>query len=225
MKKGIKPILLFGINELSERINYYLSINNTDTPKIVQGFVVDDEYCKTGEFVEKPVYPYSVAKSLFMHKIPILVCIGYKNMNANRQSVFNRLLDDGWEIGQYISSNAVINTENIGKGNIIIGQSVLEMGSKIGDGNIFDWGHVSHHSTIGNFNYLVSNVMGGSIIIEDNCFIGMKSCLRDGIYIKNNTLIGANCYMSHSTKKEGYAYSAPKAIKVGTSEDAMNLWS
>lgn len=225
MKIKDNSVLLFGINELSERIDFYMTTGNSKFPTLSHGFVVDDEYYEKTSFSGKPIYPYSDAKSLFMEKIPILVCIGYKKMNRNREKIFLRLLNDGWKIGQYVSSNATINTTNIGIGNIILGSSTIEVKSKIGDGNIFDGGHASHHSVIGNFNYFVSNVMGGHVVVDNNCFLGMQSCLKDGIHIKSNTFIGANCYMNHSTKQDGFAYVSPKPVKLGFSEDVIEFWN
>lgn len=221
----MQEVLLFGINELSERINYYISHGDSVKSFSVKGFVIDDEYFSEDSFVGKKIYRYSEAKEKFSKTIPIIICIGYKNMNENRKKIFYRLKDDGWTIESYISSFATIHAESLGEGNIILWGSHIGIKSTVGDCNIFDKGFFSHHSTMGNFNYVTNNSIGGNNKIGDCCFFGMYSCLQDGIKIHDKTLIGASCYLSHSTKKPGQCYAAPKAVRMGESEVIMDFWT
>lgn len=217
----MQEVLLFGTNELSERIDYYIEHCDSVKDFSVKGFVVDDEYYTEENFAGKKVYRYSEAKENFLKTVPIIICIGYKNMNENRKKVFYKLKEDGWTIESYISKDTRFYTKSIGIGNIFLPESRVGVHSVVGNCNIFDSGLLSHHSTMGSFNYLTANSIGGNIQIGDCCFIGMNSCIQDGIKLHDKTLVGAGCYLRHSTKKPGQCYAAPKSVRLGNSEDLM----
>lgn len=218
----MQEVLLFGTNELSERIDYYIEHGESTKPFSVKGFVIDDDYYTGEDFAGKKVYRYSEAKENFLKTVPIIVCIGYKNMNENRKKIFYKLKEDGWIIESYVSSETKNFAASMGVGNIFLCNSRAEVNCRIGDGNIFDGAVLSHHSVMGNFNFLCGDSMtGGKIQIGDCCFIGMNSCIQDGIKLHDKTLVGAGCYLRHSTKKPGQCYAAPKSIRLGNSEDLM----
>lgn len=221
----MQEILLFGISPLSERIAYYIEHGESVKDFSVKGFIIDDEYYTENIFADKKIYRYSEAKENFSETVPVIICIGYKNMNENRKNIFYRLKSDGWNIESFIHTHAIIHTENIGVGNIFICKSLIEFKSSMGDCNIFDSGHLSHHSTIGNFNFFSCNIMGGKIKMGDCCFLGMNSTVRGNLEIHEQTLVGAGCYLNHSTDKPGLCYLAPKAVTFGSSKIAMRSWN
>ena len=218
----MKEVLLFSTNELAQRLNYYIDNGDSVTPMTAKGFILDDAYYKETELDGKEIFRYSDAKEKFAGKIPVIVCIGYSNMNENRKIVFNRLLADGWNIESYISSRATLESKDMGIGNIFIGKSALGFKSRIGNGNIFDGGGFNHHSVMGDFNFLTGNVaFGGNVKMGSCCFIGMNSTIKNGITIHDKTLVSAGCYLNKSTKKAGLCYAAPRAILIGDSENAI----
>lgn len=221
----MKEILLFGISELSERIAYYIDCNESVKPFSVRGFVIDDNYYTEDHFAGRKIYRYSEAKEKFLHDTAIIICIGYKNMNENRKKVFYKLREDGWDIESFISSQAVIHTKNIGTGNIFLCKSLIEFGSSMGDCNIFDSGHLGHHSKIGSFNFFAYNITGGNLNVGDNCFIGLNSTLRNGVTLLDKTFVGAATYLSHSTPEPGLCYMSPKSVCLKNSEFVMKVFT
>lgn len=222
----MKDILLFGISELSERIAYYIDCGESMNLLSVKGFVIDDDYYSSDNFGGKKVYRYSEAKEKFLQTTAVIICIGYTNMNENRKKIFYRLLDDGWDIESFISSQAVIHTDKIGTGNIFLGKSLIEFKSSLGDGNIFDSAHLGHHSRVGNFNFFCySAVTGGNVTVGDCCFLGMNSTIRNGITLLDKTFIGAGCYLSCDTSEPGLCYAPPKAVCLGESEIIMKKFT
>ncbi len=216
----MKEVLLFSTNELAQRINYYIYNGDSITPMTVKGFLIDDAYYKETALDGKKIFRYSEAKEKFAGKIPVIVCIGYSNMNENRKIIFNRLLADSWNIESYISLQATLESNDMGIGNIFFGKSSLGFKSRIGNGNIFDNGFFNHHSVMGDFNFLCAGaIFGGNVKIGSFCFIGLNSTIKDSVTIHDKTLIGAACYLNRSTKSEGLCYAAPRAILRGRSED------
>ena len=222
----MKDVLLFGISELSERIAYYIEHGDSVKNFSVKGFVIDDEYYSADSFAGKKIYRYSEARENFLQTASVIICIGYKNMNENRKKIFHRLRDDGWDIESFISSQAVIHTDNIGTGNIFLCKSLIEFKSSMGDCNIFDSGHLGHHSQIGSFNFFCGyNVTGGNIKVGDCCFFGMNSTIRNDVSIHDKTFVGAGCYLSGSTPKADLCYAAPKTLCLGSSAIAMKTFT
>ena len=222
----MQEILLFGISPLSERIAYYIEHGRSVKNFSVKGFIIDDEYFSEDNFANKKIYRYSEAKENFSENVPVIICIGYKNMNENRKNIFHRLQADGWTIESFISTAAVIDTDSIGVGNIFIENSRIGISCEIGNANIFDSSYLGHHSAVGDFNFFCNNsTTGGKIKIGDCCFFGMNSTVRNGVEIHDKTLIGAGCYINHSTDKPGLAYAAPKPIYLGRSDLAEMLWN
>ena len=221
----MKEVLLFGINEMSERIAYYIEQGESVRPFSVKGYVIDDDYYNTDTFAGKKIYRYSEARENFLQTSSVIICIGYKNMNENRKKIFHKLRDDGWDIESFISSQSVISTDNIGMGNILLRWSVIEFGCSLGDCNVFDSGYLGHHSKMGSFNFFTGNACGGNVVVGDCCFVGMRSTIRNSITLHDKTFIGAACYMNHSTTKPGMSYAAPKAVRLGDSERVMETFT
>lgn len=222
----MKEVLLFGISALSERITYYIDSGESVKTFSVKGFVIDDEYYSADSFAGKKIYRYSEARENFLQTASVIICIGYKNMNENRKKIFHRLRDDGWDIESFISSQAVIHTENIGTGNIFLCKTLIEFKSSMSDCNIFDSGHLGHHSRMGSFNFFCGgNITGGNINVGDGCFVGLNSTIKNGITLLDKTLVGAGCYLSHDTPKPGMCYAPPKAVYLGNSEQIMKKFT
>ena len=222
----MKDVLLFGISELSERIAYYIDCGESFKPFSVKGFVIDDDYYSTDNFSGKKVYRYSEAKEKFLQTASIIICIGYKKMNENRKQIFYRLRDDGWNIENFISSQATIHTDKIGTGNIFLCKTYIDFKSIVGDGNIFDSAHLGHHSCVGNFNFFsYSTVIGGKVKIGDCCFFGMNSTIRNNLTLLDKTLIGAGCYVSRDTPDPGLCYAPQKNVCLGDSELIMEKFT
>ena len=50
-------------------------------------------------------------------------------------------------------------------------------------------------------------------MIRNNCFFGNNCTIKNGIEIKDKTLIGAGCYISKGTDEEG-VYVPQRSIKL-----------
>lgn len=216
-------IIIFGTNELSEIVTTYINSTNEYNSKVI-GFVVDDEYYVDDKFCELPVHKYSTIDKIFnKDDVKFLVCIGYSQMNEIRKNVFYRLKDNGWEIGSFIDKKAIVNTNDIGEGNIILDGANIGVKCSIGDGNIILSGVIiAHHTKIGNFNFFSIHVsVCGNVNIKNNCFWGANSCARDGISIANSCLVGANCYIDRSVDEDEKVFSQLPAKKVSINSIKM----
>ena len=97
----------------------------------------------------------------------------------------------------------------VGK-NVVLMPSFLNIGAYVDDGSMVDtWATVGSCAQIGKNVHLSGGVgIGGVLeplqanptIIEDNCFIGARSEIVEGVIVKKNSVISMGVYIGQSTK-------------------------
>ncbi|MDE6616428.1 MAG: hypothetical protein K2K35_07655, partial [Lachnospiraceae bacterium] len=110
----------------------------------------------------------------------------------------------GYSMPSYISRDAKVYTNEIGRCVIIYPGTVIEPYVKIGDGCFIESSCcIGHHSIIGNFNFFAPGVTtGGGVVIGDNCFFGVSSVIASGKEIAEKTVIGAGVCVTSNIGKE-----------------------
>lgn len=199
----MKKTLIFGTNTLSELLLYHLGRTDKIYP---EAFIVSDpRYLQSDTFQSLPVVDFEHAKQLYpSSEYGVYVCVGYSDMNRNREKIYSMLQQAGYEILSYIHPSAQIECKELGVGTLVFQNVVIDAYSHVGSGNIFSLNtSIGHHCFLGNFNYFASCVcVSGCVSIENNCFLGAHSTLKNGIKIADYTLIGAGAYVSKSTDRE-----------------------
>ena len=97
----------------------------------------------------------------------------------------------------------------IGK-NVVLMPSYVNIGAHVGEGTMVDtWATVGSCAQIGRHVHLSGGVgIGGVLeplqanptIIEDNCFIGARSEVVEGVIVEENSVLSMGVYLSQSTK-------------------------
>jgi len=100
--------------------------------------------------------------------------------------------------GAYVAKNAVLMP------------SYVNIGAYVGEGTMVDtWGTVGSCAQIGSNVHLSGGVgIGGvlepvqanPVIIEDNCFIGARSEVVEGVIVEENSVLSMGVYLGQSTK-------------------------
>lgn len=90
----------------------------------------------------------------------------------------------------------------IGKGNLIMFQSLISYDVSIGDFNLLNCGvSLGHEASLGSFNSMMSYVkISGQVTIADENYFGVCSTVLQRIHIGSNTTIGANSVIMRKTK-------------------------
>lgn len=214
-------IIIFGVNMFSSVV--YQSILKDGKGEVI-AFTLNKQYIKTDSFEMLPVIPYEELSSRFdMSQIKIAVTVGYSDMNKNRETVYNMCKASGYSIYTYISDKALVYSNKIGEGSILLPASFIGPHVTIGKCSII-WNQVCipHHSTVGDFTHIAGGTtVGGGANIGSYCFIGMNSSIKNGINIGDNTFIGANSYMSESTDGGLGFYGSPAKNPRGVSSEIM----
>lgn len=110
----------------------------------------------------------------------------------------------------------------ISKG-VIMMPSYINIGAYVDEGTMVDtWATVGSCAQIGKNVHLSGGVgIGGvlepvqasPVIIEDNCFIGSRCIVVEGVHVEKEAVLGANVVLTQSTKIIDVTGTAPKEMK------------
>ena len=199
-----KDYVIYGDSAFAERLCLYILHEKKHN---VVAFTNDDNYISRTSILEIPVIPFSLFLAKMKDDCELIIAYGYTNMNNLREKIYNECLNAGCRIGSYISEKALIYSNNIEEGNIILPGVVIGPNTIIGKCNYFESSVVvSHDSKIGDFNFFSTNVvMGGYSNIGNHCFLGLHSSIKNGITLADYTFLGQNCnILKNSIFGRGY---------------------
>ena len=216
-----KKVIIFGTSIFSQVV--FQTIVQEDLAEVV-AFTLNKNYIDKTEFEGIPVIPFEeLDKKYDMSKHEIIIALGYKRMNDIRKDIYLKCKELGYSIYTLISRNALVYTNNIAEGSIILPLAFVGPYVSIGECVIL-WNNVSicHHSKIGAFTHIAGGTtVGGETNIGSNCFIGMNCTFKNGIEIGDRTFVGANSYMNQNTEG-GFGFVGNPAINPrGVKSDVM----
>ena len=106
---------------------------------------------------------------------------------------------------------------------VILMPSFVNIGAYVGSGTMVDtWATVGSCAQIGKEVHLSGGVgIGGvlepiqasPVIIEDNCFVGSRCIVVEGVHVKKEAVLGANVVLTASTKIIDVTGEQPKEMK------------
>lgn len=201
--------VIFGDSAFAERIHKYISIEKVGE---VLCFTNEESFITRREINGVPVVSFECLSELYdIQSFELLICIGYAQMNQLREKIYHMCKNKGYNIGTWVSKSALIYSEDIEEGNIIMPGTVIGPTCSIGKCNIIaSRVCISHDSVIGNFNFISSSVStGGFANIGDHTFIGLNATVRDGIKVEDYTLVGSAANILTSTSREGIYIGNP----------------
>ncbi len=122
---------------------------------------------------------------------------------------------EGWGENQFRAAgfravpNAVVRRSAYIAPNAILMPSFVNLGAYVGEGTMVDtWATVGSCAQIGKHVHLSGGVgiggvlepmQAGPTIIEDNCFIGARSEVVEGVIVEENSVLGMGVYLGQST--------------------------
>ncbi len=206
-------LIIFGTSEFSEYV--FQTIKKEGIVKVI-GFTVDKEHLSKNEFNHLPVFAFEdLPKLIDISSCGILITVGYTKMNQVRKEVYRKCKALGYKVATYISSRAICDSDSIGEGCLVMPMAYIPPITTLGICSVVNTatilGHTSH---IGDFNWFAGNVVtGGNVRVDNNCFLGMNSLVKNGIHVASKTMIGAYSYLSEDTMENKF-YSGTPAINV-----------
>ena len=127
------------------------------------------------------------------------------------------------ELGVRVVPHAIARYGSYISKGVIMMPSYVNIGAYIGSGTMVDtWATVGSCAQIGENVHLSGGVgIGGvlepvqasPVIVEDNCFIGSRCILVEGVKIEEEAVLGANVVITQSTKIIDVTGSEPKEFR------------
>jgi sugar O-acyltransferase (sialic acid O-acetyltransferase NeuD family) len=194
-------VILAGNATTAEIIYSYLK---NDTRYEIVATTVDDKYVEHNRLQNIPSIGISnLMASYKPDEVNIIMAMGYNDLNRVRESFYNRLRDDGYEILTYIHEDAQVYTENsIGKGVVILPGAVIEPHVTVGN-NTMIWCNstLAHHSIVEENCWIATGtVLSGQAKINRNSFVGVNATIVNEVEVGAFNIIGAAALISKNTK-------------------------
>jgi 2,3,4,5-tetrahydropyridine-2-carboxylate N-succinyltransferase len=190
--------------EIKDTVDEVLNNLNNGSLRVATR-IKDSQEWETHQWIKKAVllsfrlYDNEVMKS------------GYTNYFDKVNSKFANFTDDDFKAGGYrVVPNAIARRGSfIGK-NVVLMPSYVNIGAYVDEGTMVDtWATVGSCAQIGKNVHLSGGVgiggvlepiQAGPTIIGDNCFIGARSEVVEGVVVEDNAVISMGVYIGQSTK-------------------------
>ena len=190
--------------EIKDAVDEVLNSLNNGSLRVATR-IKDSQEWETHQWIKKAVllsfrlYDNEVMKS------------GYTNYFDKVHSKFANFTDEDFKSGGYrVVPNAIARRGSfIGK-NVVLMPSYVNIGAYVDEGTMVDtWATVGSCAQIGKNVHLSGGVgiggvlepiQAGPTIIGDNCFIGARSEVVEGVVVEDNAVISMGVYIGQSTK-------------------------
>ncbi|HEY9322424.1 MAG TPA: 2,3,4,5-tetrahydropyridine-2,6-dicarboxylate N-succinyltransferase [Candidatus Methylopumilus sp.] len=190
--------------EIKDTVDEVLNNLNNGSLRVATR-IKDSQEWETHQWIKKAVllsfrlYDNEVMKS------------GYTNYFDKVNSKFANFTDEDFKAGGYrVVPNAIARRGSfIGK-NVVLMPSYVNIGAYVDEGTMVDtWATVGSCAQIGKNVHLSGGVgiggvlepiQAGPTIIGDNCFIGARSEVVEGVIVEDNAVISMGVYIGQSTK-------------------------
>jgi len=190
--------------EIKDAVDEVLNSLNNGSLRVATR-IKDSQEWETHQWIKKAVllsfrlYDNEVMKS------------GYTNYFDKVHSKFTNFTDEDFKAGGYrVVPNAIARRGSfIGK-NVVLMPSYVNIGAYVDEGTMVDtWATVGSCAQIGKNVHLSGGVgiggvlepiQAGPTIIGDNCFIGARSEVVEGVVVEDNAVISMGVYIGQSTK-------------------------
>jgi len=217
----MQSVIVIG-NSLTAEVLY--SLLREDERYNVECFAVDRQFITENKFQGLGVVDIEDIPSLFdKSKIKIVMAVGYKNLNQNREVIYNRVIDLGFQIETYIHPDAIVHSKDIGNGCIILPGAVVDPCCTIGNNTVI-WSNVicAHHSVIGDNCWVASgSILSGEVKLGNNTFLGVSAVIVNKVIVGDYNIIGAGAMITKCTNaNEVYLTKAGEKIPFNSKEYA-----
>jgi len=203
-------IIIFGVLDTAELAHYYLT---HDSEHEIAAFTVNRQYIQEEQFKGLPVVAFEDVENLFPPgEYSFFAPMTGRNMNRNRENIYNEAKAKGYPFISYISSRATIFDKNlIGENCFILEDNTIQPFTTIGN-NVVMWSgnHIGHHGQIKDHVFFTSHVvLSGHCVVESYSFFGVNSTIRDYTSIAQGTLVGMASAITKETEEWGIYVGNP----------------
>ena len=180
------------------------------------GYVVSDEYfSRENDYGGKNVIPFSQMAEVYPpEEYDAVIGMMVSDLQVTREDIYRKVKALGYSFPNLIHPSAVVETETIGEGNIILSCVSIDRRCKIGDMNLI-WQNVvlPHDNELGSFCNLAPSVSfsGGSRVLN-HCFLGNNSALNNFVTVHDFGFVGAGAFVSSDLPEYGVVVPARSVL-------------
>jgi len=141
-----------------------------------------------------------------------IITVGQIQSAKLRIKLFDLVNDLGFILPTIIASTAYVSKYSVvGKGTIIMHQSMINADVKIGENCIINTkALIEHDCEIGNHCHIsTTSVLNGNVIIGNKCFVGSNTTFFNNISITNNVILSSNSLVTKDIKNAGVYVGNP----------------
>jgi len=145
-------------------------------------------------------------------EIEFLITVGQIKSAQLRKKIYQSLIEQSAKLATVISSHAHVSKHvSLGKGTIVMHNSIVNAGSQIGDNCILNSGCIIEHDTVvGSHNHVSTHaVVNGGCSIGDEVFIGSNSTIANHKTICDLVLLGAGSVVVKDIQHPGTYFGNP----------------
>jgi sugar O-acyltransferase (sialic acid O-acetyltransferase NeuD family) len=203
-------IIIFGVLDTAELAHYYLT---HDSEHEIVAFTINRQYIENETFKSLPVVAFEDVETVFSPSEYLFFApMTGRNMNRNREAIYNEAKAKGYQFISYISSKATIFDRSvIGENCFILEDNTIQPFTTIGN-NVVMWSgnHIGHHGQIKDHVFFTSHVvLSGHCVVESYSFFGVNSTIRDYTKISQGTLVGMASAITKETDEWGIYIGNP----------------
>lgn len=194
-------VVIFGIKDYAELAHYYLE---NDSPHQVVAFCVHRQFIPPeAQFRGLPIVAFEDLEAIYpIDAVKVFAPMSPKNMNRDRQAIFEALKRRGYSFISFVSSRATVLGNVIGENCFILEDNTLQPFTKIGN-NVVLWSgnHIGHHGEIHDHVTFTSHVvMSGHCSIGSYSFLGVNATLKDRVFLAEGTFIAMASAITTNTE-------------------------
>jgi sugar O-acyltransferase (sialic acid O-acetyltransferase NeuD family) len=203
-------VIIFGVLDTAELAHYYLT---HDSEHEVAAFTINRQYIEHDSFKGVPVVAFEDVETIFSpSEYSFFAPMTGRNMNRNREGIYNEAKAKGYQFISYISSRATIFDKSvIGENCFILEDNTIQPFTTVGN-NVVMWSgnHIGHHGQVKDHVFFTSHVvLSGHCVVESYSFFGVNSTIRDYTPIAQGTLVGMASAITRETEEWGIYIGNP----------------
>jgi sugar O-acyltransferase (sialic acid O-acetyltransferase NeuD family) len=196
----MKKIIIFGTQNFAQIAHYYFT---QDSERSVAAFTVDAAFFREPTFCGLPVVTFEEVERHFSPAdYDMFVAVGHQKLNTQRSVKVAEAEAKGYRLASFVSSRAIVPPDlEVRPNTMIMEGAVLFPFVEVGRDTII-WGRSSIGPSVkfGEHCWIVTPLLGESVIVGDHSFIGLGATIAPGKKIGKSNVIGAGALIMKDTK-------------------------
>lgn len=204
MAAPLKRLVIFGVGDLARVAWSYFS---SDSEYQVEAFTLDGQPAPGESLFDLSVVSFDMVEQIYPpNEVSMFVAVGFKRLNKARAEVCARARAKGYRLATYVSSRALNSGKvEFGENCFILENNVIQPFVTVGS-NVVLWSgnHIGHDAVVEDDCFISSHVvLSGRVRVGARSFIGVNACVKQGVSIGPDSLIGAGAVILKDTKPGG----------------------